>query len=70
MEFFRAAILQRAPTWQPYALIALGYTMVYGVLLLINFAHGDIFMVGAFLGVFGSMVWDCPFVPTLVWRWS
>lgn len=35
-----------------YALIALGYTLVYGVLLLINFAHGDIFMVGAYLGFF------------------
>ena len=35
-----------------YALIALGYTMVYGVLLLINFAHGDIFMVGAFIAYF------------------
>jgi len=35
-----------------YALIALGYTMVYGVLLLINFAHGDIFMVGAYAGFF------------------
>ena len=37
-----------------YALIALGYTMVYGVLLLINFAHGDIFMVGAYIGFFIS----------------
>ncbi len=35
-----------------YALIALGYTMVYGVLLLVNFAHGDIFMVGAYVGFF------------------
>ena len=35
-----------------YALIALGYTMVYGVLRLINFAHGDIFMVGAYVGFF------------------
>ena len=35
-----------------YALIALGYTMVYGVLLLINFAHGDVFMVGAYIGFF------------------
>jgi branched-chain amino acid transport system permease protein len=33
-----------------YALIALGYTMVYGILKLLNFAHGDIYMVGAFLG--------------------
>jgi branched-chain amino acid transport system permease protein len=34
-----------------YALIALGYTMVYGIIELINFAHGDVFMVGAFLGL-------------------
>jgi len=38
-----------------YALIALGYTLVYGVLLLINFAHGDIFMVGAYIA-FGVSV--------------
>ncbi|NOY46375.1 MAG: branched-chain amino acid ABC transporter permease [Deltaproteobacteria bacterium] len=35
-----------------YALIALGYSLVYGVLLLINFAHGDVFMVGAYIGFF------------------
>lgn len=35
-----------------YALIALGYTMVYGVLRLINFAHGDVYMVGAFVGFY------------------
>ena len=35
-----------------YALIALGYTMVYGIIKLINFAHGDIFMIGAFAGFF------------------
>jgi branched-chain amino acid transport system permease protein len=34
-----------------YALIALGYTMVYGVLKLINFAHGDLFTIGAYLGL-------------------
>ncbi|OUL71131.1 branched-chain amino acid ABC transporter permease [Paraburkholderia hospita] len=33
-----------------YALVALGYTMVYGIIRLINFAHGDLFMVGAFIG--------------------
>lgn len=37
-----------------YALIALGYTMIYGVLRFINFAHGDIFMVGAYIGYFAS----------------
>lgn len=36
-----------------YALIALGYTMVYGILELINFAHGEIYMVGAYLGIIG-----------------
>jgi branched-chain amino acid transport system permease protein len=35
-----------------YALIALGYTMVYGVLKLLNFAHGDVYMVGAYIGYF------------------
>ncbi len=35
-----------------YALIALGYTMVYGIIMLINFAHGDIMMVGAFVGFY------------------
>ena len=35
-----------------YALIALGYTMVYGIVKLINFAHGDVFMVGAFVSYY------------------
>jgi branched-chain amino acid transport system permease protein len=39
-----------------YALIALGYTMVYGVLRLINFAHGDVYMLGAFVGYYAA-VW-------------
>ena len=34
-----------------YALIALGYTMVYGIIKLINFAHGEVFMLGAFIGL-------------------
>lgn len=45
-----------------YALIAIGYTMVYGVLRLINFAHGDIMMVGAFLGYFGIAILGLPFI--------
>jgi len=39
-----------------YALIALGYTMVYGILRMINFAHGEIFMSGAFAGYFTAVV--------------
>lgn len=44
-----------------YALIALGYTMVYGVLKLINFAHGEVFMVGAYVALF--MSWGLGFAP-------
>lgn len=40
-----------------YALIALGYTMVYGVLRFINFAHGDVYMVGAYFAYYTSMRW-------------
>lgn len=49
-----------------YALIALGYTMVYGVLTMINFAHGDIFMIGAFLCFIAATVLGLPFVPALL----
>src|SRR5258707_12945597 len=42
-------------TWgSVYALIALGYTMVYGILRLINFAHGDVFMLGAFIAYYAA----------------
>jgi branched-chain amino acid transport system permease protein len=41
-----------------YALIALGYTMVYGVLKLINFAHGDVFMLGGIFGFYASAKWS------------
>jgi len=42
-------------TWgSVYALIALGYTMIYGILRLINFAHGDVYMLGAFFGLFAA----------------
>lgn len=41
-----------------YALIALGYTMVYGIVQLINFAHGEIYMVGAFVGLFLVTAWN------------
>ena len=43
-----------------YALIAIGYTMVYGILRLINFAHGDIFMVGGYLAFYGVSAFLMP----------
>jgi branched-chain amino acid transport system permease protein len=53
-----------------YALIALGYTMVYGIVRLINFAHADIFMVGAYVGFFlapvMAKVFGGAFIPTIV----
>ena len=48
-----------------YALIALGYTMVYGVLKLINFAHGDVYMVGAFAGFYLANAMDVGAHPSL-----
>ncbi|MEH7374140.1 MULTISPECIES: branched-chain amino acid ABC transporter permease [Bacillaceae] len=49
-----------------YALIALGYTMVYGIVKLINFAHGDVFMVGAFIGFYSITILDLGFFPALL----
>ncbi len=49
-----------------YALIALGYSMVYGTLSMINFAHGDVFMVGAFVCFLAGTALGLPFAPTLL----
>jgi len=49
-----------------YALLALGYTMVYGIIQLINFAHGEIYMIGAFAGYYASSVLKLPLIPTLL----
>ncbi len=49
-----------------YALIALGYTMVYGIIKLINFAHGDIYMVGAYVAFFATTTLKLSFFPALL----
>lgn len=49
-----------------YALIAIGYTMVYGILRLINFAHGDIFMVGAYVAFYGMTLMALPWWAALL----
>ena len=49
-----------------YALIALGYTMVYGIIKLINFAHGDIYMVGAYVAFFATTTLKLSFFPALI----
>jgi branched-chain amino acid transport system permease protein len=52
LQTFLGQLLNGLTVGSFYALIALGYTMVYGVLSMVNFAHGDIFMVGAYFGLF------------------
>ena len=49
-----------------YALVALGYTMVYGIIKLINFAHGDIYMLGAYIGFIVTTKLGLGFVPALL----
>jgi branched-chain amino acid transport system permease protein len=49
-----------------YSLIALGYTMVYGILELINFAHSEIYMIGAFLGLVMVSIYKLPFAVALL----
>ncbi|WP_319542231.1 branched-chain amino acid ABC transporter permease [uncultured Pseudodesulfovibrio sp.] len=72
MDFIIQNILNALQWGSFYALIALGYTLVYGVLRLINFAHGDIFMVGAYIAFFvagfllGPMVGLSPIVTFLL----
>ncbi|SHJ40160.1 amino acid/amide ABC transporter membrane protein 1, HAAT family [Geosporobacter subterraneus DSM 17957] len=53
-----------------YALIAIGYTMVYGILRLINFAHGDIFMIGTYVAFYGvtllALPWWLSFIVAII----
>jgi branched-chain amino acid transport system permease protein len=68
-HYFFAQLVAGLTLGSLYALIALGYTMVYGILKLLNFAHGDVYMVGSYIGFFvlsalgGSLA---PEVPTAV----
>jgi branched-chain amino acid transport system permease protein len=55
-EILAQNVLNALQLGSVYALIALGYTMVYGILTMINFAHGDIFMVGSYLAVAGAVL--------------
>lgn len=54
MQFIISVLLSGIAVGGQYALIAIGYTMVYGILRLINFAHGDVFMVAGLLGIYLS----------------
>jgi len=50
MEFFVQQVVNGLTLGSVYALIAIGYSMVYGILKLLNFAHGEVYMIGAFIG--------------------
>lgn len=52
MEYMISVLLSGIAVGGQYALIAIGYTMVYGILRLINFAHGDVFMVAGLMGIY------------------
>ncbi|MBQ5759545.1 MAG: branched-chain amino acid ABC transporter permease [Schwartzia sp.] len=69
MDFFNVfvqQIINGVSLGSIYALIALGYTMVYGIIKLINFAHGDIYMVGAYVSFFAVTMANMSIVPALL----
>ncbi|MGB7366412.1 MAG: branched-chain amino acid ABC transporter permease [Carnobacterium jeotgali] len=66
MEAFLQQLINGLSLGSIYALIALGYTMVYGIIKLINFAHGDIYMVGAFVGYTAINTLHLSFFPALI----
>jgi len=61
MAYFIQQLINGLQLGFVYALIALGYTMVYGIVRLINFAHGDVFMVGAYFGFYAITRAHLPF---------
>jgi branched-chain amino acid transport system permease protein len=68
-NYFFAQLVSGLTIGSLYALLALGYTMVYGILKLLNFAHGDVYMIGAYLGYYvliGLGGAQSPSVPTIV----
>ena len=56
MEYFLQQLINGLTLGSIYGLIAIGYTMVYGIIGMINFAHGDIFMIGAFIALIALLI--------------
>lgn len=68
MQLFLQQLVNGLTLGSVYALIALGYTLIYGVLQLLNFAHGDVYMIGAFIGFFVMIGLGGPAAPIVpVW---
>ena len=86
MEYFSQQLINGLTLGSIYGLIAIGYTMVYGIIGMINFAHGEVFMIGAFvaliaiLSLFAVSITSVPLalflalivsmIVTAVWGWS
>ena len=71
MQYFVQQLINGLTLGSIYGLIAIGYTMVYGIIGMINFAHGDIFMVGAFTAlivflILGALFYSVPVVVALL----
>src|SRR6266851_1348524 len=56
MDYFAQQLINGIVLGSIYGLIAIGYTMVYGIVGMINFAHGDIFMIGGFIALISSVI--------------
>jgi branched-subunit amino acid ABC-type transport system permease component len=65
MSYFIQQIVYGLSAGSIYALIALGYTMVYGIVVLINFAHGEVLMMGAYFTFFGIVEYNIPIMLAL-----
>lgn len=66
MQTFGQQLINGLSLGSIYALLALGYTMVYGIIKLINFAHGDIYMLGAFWGYYSLKTLHFNFIAALL----
>lgn len=66
MEQFLQQIINGISLGSIYALIALGYTMVYGIIKLINFAHCDVYMIGAYIGYFCMTYFHLGLIPSIL----
>ncbi len=65
MDEFIQHLINGLSLGSTYALIALGYTMVFGILQLINFAHGDVYMLGAFFGMYTAKYFQLAQTPSI-----
>ena len=65
MTYFLQQLINGLPLGGIYVLIAIAYTMVYGIIGMINFAHGEIYMIGAFIALIAAMAFACVYGWTL-----